>query len=250
MFHQFFNTASKTDGMVAVSTIMKHCLCDAVVRHQIALHLQLQPWWYVGDPSPRPTAFQANDLGLPNWWIKMHQPFIPFCLPAEAFYRDAATAVPNSSLGARSESWVSVEDQCSCSSQVLLPQGLQGATTSLTPWTPHNLTLHSDLDRKCSNPFFFKYFDQTSPHCHLDLEDSYLVSLLVLWAQSLEDSKQFFSAWLSGSWCCITIPNLVTKWSAVQKISSKQTFKAFWIFVVTLNAAIPFFHRTPQLTNL
>ena len=37
-----------------------------------------------------------------------------------------------------------------------------------------------------------------------------------------EDSKQFFSAWHSGSWCCITIPSLVTKCSAVQKISSGQ----------------------------
>ena len=31
-------------------------------------------------------------------------------------------------------------------------------------------------------------------------------------------------AWHSGSWCCITIPSLVTKCSAVQKISSRQTF--------------------------
>ena len=33
-----------------------------------------------------------------------------------------------------------------------------------------------------------------------------------------------FSAWHSGSWCCITMPSLVTKCSAVQKISSRQTF--------------------------
>ena len=33
-----------------------------------------------------------------------------------------------------------------------------------------------------------------------------------------------FSAWHSGSWCCITIPALVTKYSVVQKISSGQAF--------------------------
>ena len=33
-----------------------------------------------------------------------------------------------------------------------------------------------------------------------------------------------FSEWHSGSWCRITIPSLVSKWSAVQKISSRQTF--------------------------
>ena len=32
-----------------------------------------------------------------------------------------------------------------------------------------------------------------------------------------------FSAWHSGSWCCMTMPSLITKWSAVQKISG-QTF--------------------------
>ena len=34
----------------------------------------------------------------------------------------------------------------------------------------------------------------------------------------------FFSAWHSGSFCCITIPSLVTKYFMVQKISSRQTF--------------------------
>ena len=33
-----------------------------------------------------------------------------------------------------------------------------------------------------------------------------------------------FSAQHSDSWCCITIPNLVSKGSAVQKISSRHTF--------------------------
>ena len=57
------------------------------------------------------------------------------------------------------------------------------------------------------------------------------------------------SAWHSGLWCWITIPDLVTKCSVVQKISSGQTFPAFWTFAVTLtlNAVIPFFYRTLRL---
>ena len=50
-----------------------------------------------------------------------------------------------------------------------------------------------------------------------------------------------FSAWHSGSWCCITIPSLVTKYSAVQKISHGQS-PTYWAFAVTLtlNAVIIF----------
>ena len=32
-----------------------------------------------------------------------------------------------------------------------------------------------------------------------------------------------YSAWHSGSWCCIIIPNLLTKCSVIQKISSGRT---------------------------
>ena len=52
------------------------------------------------------------------------------------------------------------------------------------------------------------HFDQMSPRRDPDLEDS----------------KYVFSAWHSGSRCCITIPSLVTKCSVVQNVSSKQTF--------------------------
>ena len=51
-----------------------------------------------------------------------------------------------------------------------------------------------------------------SPRCDLDLEDS----------NSNNNNKK--STWHSGSWCCITIPNLVTKCSVIQKILSRQTF--------------------------
>ena len=40
----------------------------------------------------------------------------------------------------------------------------------------------------------------------------------------LEDSNFFFHTRHSGSWCCITIPSLVTKCSVVQKTSATQTF--------------------------
>ena len=53
--------------------------------------------------------------------------------------------------------------------------------------------------------------------------------ILIIWALSVTLTlkiattiKQFLHD--SGSCCCITIPNLVTKCSAVQKISSGQTF--------------------------
>ena len=55
----------------------------------------------------------------------------------------------------------------------------------------------------------------------------------------------------SGSWCCITIPNLVTKCSVSQKISSRQTFKHFehllWPWPRTL---IPFSHKMLWLMML
>ena len=45
----------------------------------------------------------------------------------------------------------------------------------------------------------------------------------------------FLSAWHSGSWCYITIPSLVTKCSAVQKISTGQTFTDILNFCCDLN---------------
>ena len=56
------------------------------------------------------------------------------------------------------------------------------------------------------------YLDSMSPNCDSDLEDSnpfLLLLLLITYHPSL--------------WICITIPNLVMKGSAVQKISFKQT---------------------------
>ena len=74
-----------------------------------------------------------------------------------------------------------------------------------------------------------------SPCCDLDLEVSNKTKIL-------HDS---------GSWCCITIPNLVTKCPVIQKISSGLSL-TMWTFTVTLtlNPVIPFFHRTLQLIML
>ena len=53
--------------------------------------------------------------------------------------------------------------------------------------------------------------------------------ILIIWALAVTltlniATKTFFSAWHSGSWCCIAIPNLVTKCSVIQKLLSGQTF--------------------------
>ena len=94
----------------------------------------------------------------------------------------------------------------------------------------------------------------------------------------LEDRKEKKSSWHSGSWCCITIPNLVTKCSVIQNHHTKFGLKkkvlcfkqyppdilwfrqyhpdkhslTFWTFAVTvtLNTVIPFSHRTLRLMML
>ena len=91
------------------------------------------------------------------------------------------------------------------------------------------LNLCCDLDLEHSTPIF----PQNTP--------AYEAVLSWHWAQWTN-----FSAWHSGLWCCITTPGLVTKCAVVQKISSTQTFTNILHFVVilTLNAGIPFFHRS------
>ena len=68
-----------------------------------------------------------------------------------------------------------------------------------------------------------------SPRCGFDLEDS---------------NNNNKTPHASGSWCCIAVPNLVTKCSVIQKISSGQTL-TLWPFAVTLtlNALIHFFSQ-------
>ena len=52
--------------------------------------------------------------------------------------------------------------------------------------------------------------------------------ILIKWALAVTLTLKIvnicLSAWHSGSWCCMTIPTLVSKCSAVQKIPSRWTF--------------------------
>ena len=63
---------------------------------------------------------------------------------------------------------------------------------------------------------------------------------------------QMFSAWHSGSWCCIITLNLVTKCSVIQKYHQDKHSLTFWTFPVTLalNTVIPFSYRTFRLMML
>ena len=58
-------------------------------------------------------------------------------------------------------------------------------------------------------------------------EDTLESHILITWAPTvtltLKIANNFFSTWHSGSWCCITVPSLVTKCSAVQKVPPAHT---------------------------
>ena len=80
------------------------------------------------------------------------------------------------------------------------------------------------------------YFDHISPCCDLDLKDS----------------KLFFPAWHSGSWCCLTIPSFATNALRFRKYHPEKHSLIFWTFAVTLTlkTAIQFFNRTLWLMTL
>ena len=97
--------------------------------------------------------------------------------------------------------------------------------------------LRCDLNLKRSKPIFHRtlwlmmLYYQTVFGCKptSSLEDTTeIVKFWLIYKPSLwpwhKTQWTNFSAWHSGSWCCITIPRLVTKCSVVQKISSRQTF--------------------------
>ena len=73
-----------------------------------------------------------------------------------------------------------------------------------------------------------------SPCCDLHLDDKKLFSL---------------SVWHSGSWCCTTISSLVTKCSAVQNISSGQTFTDVLNLRCALTLSAVFFYFFSQDTS-
>ena len=75
-----------------------------------------------------------------------------FSQPAGAACRGVATVIPNSFLGAKSESWVLGEDQCSRPSRGMLLSGLQRYCLSPdTPYTPYTPVLVRLL--RCYPPF-------------------------------------------------------------------------------------------------
>ena len=97
------------------------------------------------------------------------------------------------------------------------------------------LTLRCDFYLQCSNQFFSHNTlanDNVSPD-QVWLPENQQLSrynrkshILIIWALTVTLTLKIatattkFSAWHSGSWCFITIPNLVTKCSVIQKISS------------------------------
>ena len=129
-------------------------------------------------------------------------------------------------------------------------------------WTNIN---HCDLDPECSNPFFFSqdtlayvdvssdqvclprnqqfrkysrksYFDLMSPCCDLDLEDRKNFFLHDTLAHDAASPYQIWSQ--NGMW--------------FRKYHPDKHWLTFWAFTVTftLNAVIPFFHRTFWLMML
>ena len=88
-----------------------------------------------GAPSLDSLPAKAEGARSAHRWLIMHRPLTSFSPPAEAACRGVATVIRNSFLGARIESWVLGEDQCSRPSQGMLLSDLQRYYLSLdTPW--------------------------------------------------------------------------------------------------------------------
>ena len=78
-----------------------------------------------GAPPLDQLPAEAEGAQSTHRWLRMHRPLTSFSPPAEVVCRGVATVIPNSFLGARSESWVLGEDQCSRPSKGMLLSGLQ-----------------------------------------------------------------------------------------------------------------------------
>ena len=100
-------------------------VCNAALGHLVVLHFRLWLWTLIGGSSPRLTACQGWKAQSTHRWLGMHRPLTLFSSPAEAVCRGVATVIPNSFLGARSESRVLGEDLCPCPSQGMMLSGLQ-----------------------------------------------------------------------------------------------------------------------------
>ena len=89
----------------------------------------------------------------------------------------------------------------------------------------------------------------------IDMAETVILDYMSLrYDPELEDSKQIFLAWHSGTWWCIATPSLVTKGSAVEEISSRWKLTGILNLFCELdldhNRAIHSFHETIQLTIL
>ena len=142
------------------------------------------------------------------------------------------------------------------------------------------LTLHCDLDLECSNSIFSQdtlaYDDVSSDQVWLPRNQQFRKysrksHILIIWALTVTLTLKIATTTKtfphdSGSWCCITIPklwqnvlwfriaipNLVTKCSVIQKISSGQTFTDILNLCcdLDLKRSNPIFTRTLQLMIL
>ena len=98
------------------------------------------------------------------------------------------------------------------------------------------LNLRCDLDLKRSNPIFFhrtlRLITLLSNQVWLQTDQQFkrYNRIVIFWLYKLSPWPWHwtewtnFSAWHSGSQCCITTPGLETKYLAVQKISTGKTF--------------------------
>ena len=96
--------------------------------------------------------------------------------------------------------------------------------------------LHCCLDLECSNLFlFFKLqlmmiYHQTKSGCKWINSSEDIVEIVIFWWHETLlwpwpcRYRNHLIAWHFSTWWCITIPSLVTKRSALWKISSRQTF--------------------------
>ena len=113
------------DDKLALSIMMRNEVHNAALGHQVVLHFRLQLKALIGGLSPRPIACQGCRSSVYPLVIKNAPALTLFSPPAEAVCRGVATVIPNSFLGARSESWVLGEDQCFRPAQGMLLWGLQ-----------------------------------------------------------------------------------------------------------------------------
>ena len=112
------------------------------------------------------------------------------------------------------------------------------------------LILYFDLDPECRHSQDTLAYDDVSsdqirlPRNQQFGKDRRKGHTMIIWALAvdLKDSPHFFSsAWHSGSWCCITIPNLVTKCSVTQMTLPRQTF----IDILNLHCDLDLKHSNP-----